>query len=334
MLQQTTVAHAQPYFLAFTNRWPTLADLAFVPPEAVMAAWAGLGYYARARNLVACARAVATEHGGLFPPSEAGLRALPGIGAYSAAAIAAIAFDRPATVVDANVERVMARLFAIETPLPAARKELRVLAARLAAGERPGDWAQAVMDLGAVVCRQAAPDCAACPIARHCRGRATGAPAGYPRKARRVARPHRHGAAFVITRAGEVALVSRPAKGLLGGMLGLPTTPWRTDPWTDDELRAVAPAAADWVCKGVVDHVFTHFALSLTVWRGEASARDRAFQWLPTERALRDIPTVFAKALRAGIAAFEKDSFHPISARTLARRTSMGVRPLSVRKCQ
>jgi A/G-specific adenine glycosylase len=314
MLQQTTAAHAHGYFLKFISRWPTLADLAAAPPEAVMAAWAGLGYYARARNLTACARAVEAAHGGVFPASEAALRALPGIGAYSAAAIAAIAFDQPATVVDANVERVIARLYAVETPLPEAKGELRAIAASLAAGERPGDWAQALMDLGALVCRSAAPDCGACPLARHCRARAGGAPAAYPRRVARAARPHRHGAAFVITRAGEVALRRRPAEGLLGGMLGLPTTAWCSDPWTDEEMSAAAPMAANWTRAGVVDHVFTHFALSLAVWRGEAAARDPAFYWLPSERALKEIPTVFAKALRAALAPLpqgEKDWLTP-----------------------
>ena len=172
MLQQTTVPHATPYFLAFTARWPTVAALAAAPEGEVMAAWAGLGYYARARNLLACARHVAGELGGVFPDTEAGLAALPGVGPYTAAAIAAIAFDRPANVVDGNVERVVARLFAVETPLPAAKPELRALAGALVTEGRPGDWAQALMDLGAMVCTPTAPICAICPAADDCQARA------------------------------------------------------------------------------------------------------------------------------------------------------------------
>ncbi|MEO8114950.1 MAG: A/G-specific adenine glycosylase, partial [Phenylobacterium sp.] len=171
MLQQTTVPHATPYFLDFTRRWPAVEALAAAPDGEVMAAWAGLGYYARARNLLACARAVARDHGGVFPDTEAGLRGLPGVGGYTAAAVAAIAFDRAANVVDANVERVMARLFAVETPLPQAKAELTALAASLVADERPGDWAQALMDLGAVICRPSAPLCDRCPLAQDCRAR-------------------------------------------------------------------------------------------------------------------------------------------------------------------
>jgi len=180
MLQQTTVPHATAYFLDFTRRWPTVADLAAVEDGELMAAWAGLGYYARARNLLACARAVAGEHGGVFPDDEAGLLALPGVGAYTAAAVAAIAFDRPANVVDGNVERVAARLFAVETPLPAAKPELKRLAAALVRAERPGDWAQALMDLGATVCRPKTPLCDRCPLAFGCAALRTDDPGRSP----------------------------------------------------------------------------------------------------------------------------------------------------------
>src|SRR6201988_565202 len=173
MLQQTTVPHATPYFLDFTRRWPTVSALAAAPDAEVMPAWAGLGYYARARNLLACARAVARDHGGIFPATEEGLRGLPGLGPYTAAAVAAIAFDRPANVVDGNVERVMARLFAVEATLPEAKPELKRLAAGLAADERPGDWAQALMDLGAVIFRPKGPLCDRCPVATHCEASAT-----------------------------------------------------------------------------------------------------------------------------------------------------------------
>ena len=182
MLQQTTVPHATPYFLSFTQRWPTVSDRAAVEDGDLMAAWAGLGYYARARNLLACARAVAGQHGGVFPDTEEGLRALPGVGAYTAAAVAAIAFDREANVVDGNVERVMARLFAVGVPVPDAKPKLKELAADLATADRPGDWAQALMDLGATVCRPRSPLCDLCPISTWCEGRKTGAPEIYPRK--------------------------------------------------------------------------------------------------------------------------------------------------------
>ena len=297
MLQQTTVPHATPYFLAFTARWPTVAALAAADDGEVMAAWAGLGYYARARNLLACARAGAA--GGGFPDREAGLRALPGVGAYTAAAVAAIAFDRPATVVDGNVERVVARLHAVETPLPAAKPQLHALAAELAAGERPGDWAQAMMDLGATVCRPRAPDCPACPIAFACAARAGGEPAGYPRRAEKARRPHRHGVAFRLVCADRVALVRRPPRGLLGGMLALPTTPWRSAPWGESEWRDLAPAIARWRDAGVVEHVFTHFSLTLAVREAVVATPDPSLIWTPLPDAAAATPSVFAKALRA-----------------------------------
>jgi A/G-specific adenine glycosylase len=297
MLQQTTVPHAGGYFLEFTRRWPTVAALAGAPEAEVMAAWAGLGYYARARNLIACARAVAAEHGGRFPETEEGLRELPGIGGYTAAAVAAIAFDRPANVVDGNVERVIARLHAVETPLPAAKPELKRLAGELVRDERAGDWAQALMDLGAMVCRPKAPLCERCPIAEACRARAIGAPETFPRKPPKPERPRRWGAAYVLTCAGEVALVRRPPKGLLGGMLALPTSDW--GPVRLQHADTPIPAA--WRNVGAVEHVFTHFALTLEVWRAEARVRDPKLQWLPIEEAARALPSVFLKALRLAL---------------------------------
>ena len=289
-LQQTTVPHAAPYFLAFTERWPTVSDLAAARDEDLMAAWAGLGYYARARNLLKCARAVADEHGGRFPGTEACLAALPGVGPYTAAAVAAIAFDQPANVVDGNVERVMARLYAVETPLPAAKPELKALAARLVTGDRPGDWAQALMDLGATICRPKAPLCERCPIAGFCRARSRGAPETYPRKTRKPERPRRHGAVFVSANGAGLVVEQRPAKGLLGGMLGLPTTPWRAEPYGEAEALALAPHPAPWRAVGEVEHVFTHFALTLKVFAADApSAED------PKAAAL---PSVFLKAFR------------------------------------
>ena len=301
MLQQTTVPHATGYFLEFTRRWPTVAALAAAPEADVMAAWAGLGYYARARNLIACARAVAGHHGGVFPDTEAGLLALPGVGAYTAAAVAAIAFDRPANVVDGNVERVVSRLFALEAPLPAGKPELKVLAGRLATAERPGDWAQALMDLGATICRPRAPLCERCPVAFACAARAKGDPEAYPRKTAKAERPRRHGVAFVLTRQGQVALQQRPPKGLLGGMLGLPTSDWRASPLSPAEALAAAPAAADWRRLGPIEHVFTHFALTLEVWRAETTAASPALIWRPIEDAGQALPSVFLKALRAGL---------------------------------
>ncbi|WP_298158334.1 A/G-specific adenine glycosylase [Brevundimonas sp.] len=300
MLQQTTVPHATPYFERFTARWPTVSDLAAAADSDLMAAWAGLGYYARARNLLACARAVANEHGGVFPDTEAALLALPGVGAYTAAAVAAIAFDRPANVVDGNVERVVARLFAVETPVPAARPELKRLAATLVADSRPGDWAQALMDLGSRICRPKSPLCLMCPIVAFCAGRATGEPERFPVKAKKAARPHRQGVAWVLRDGqGRVALVRRPDKGLLGGMVGLPT-----GDWTEAAPDAVPPVVADrpapiWKEAGAVEHVFTHFSLTLTVRVAEGQGD---FLWMAEAEALEALPTVFRKALERALA--------------------------------
>ena len=298
MLQQTTVPHATPYFLKFTARWPTVGDLAAEADGEVMAAWAGLGYYARARNLLACARAVAGEHGGVFPDTEAGLRALPGLGPYTAAAVAAIAFDEPTNVVDGNVERVIARLFAVVEALPDAKPDLKRLAGELVREDRPGDWAQALMDLGATVCRPKQPLCDRCPIADQCAGLATGAPETYPRRTAKAERPHRHGVAYVLTRGDAVALVRRPPSGLLGGMLALPTSDWRPARWSDAEALAAAPTEAAWRGVGEVDHGFTHFTLTLQLLRAEGDAGDLI--WTP-RRGLEALPSVFLKAARAGL---------------------------------
>ncbi|HEX5776119.1 MAG TPA: A/G-specific adenine glycosylase [Caulobacteraceae bacterium] len=296
MLQQTTVPHATPYFLTFTRRWPTVIDLAHEDDGEVMGAWAGLGYYARARNLLACARAVADGHGGVFPDTEEGLRALPGIGAYTAAAVAAIAFDRPANVVDGNVERVVSRLFAVETPLPDAKPELKALAGGLVTDERPGDWAQALMDHGAVICRPKQPLCDRCPVSAHCTAFQRGNPDRYPLKRAKADRPRRYGVAYLLTRGDEVALVRRPPKGLLGGMLALPTSEWRGSALSDDEALAAAPAEASWRAAGEVEHVFTHFSLNLRVLRAEGEATDVIWT-----RDLGALPSVFLKAARTGL---------------------------------
>ncbi len=296
MLQQTTVPHATPYFWKFTQAWPRVEALAAAPDGDVMAAWAGLGYYARARNLLACARAVASEHGGVFPDTEEGLLRLPGVGAYTAAAIAAIAFDRPANVVDGNVERVMSRLYAVQDPLPDAKPQLKQLAAGLVREDRPGDWAQALMDLGATVCRPKQPLCLICPLAEVCAAKAEGQPETYPRKLKKAARPQRFGVAFVIRRGDQIALVRRPDKGLLGGMLALPSTDWRSAPWADADITP--PIAADWAKAGQIEQVFTHFSLSLTVWVAEGDLPD-AF-WTPS-RDLGSLPSVFLKAAQSGL---------------------------------
>ncbi len=303
MLQQTTVPHATPYFLKFAARWPTVSDLAAEADGEVMAAWAGLGYYARARNLLACARAVAGEHGGVFPDNEAALRALPGLGPYTAAAVAAIAFDEATNVVDGNVERVMARLFAVDAPLPDAKPELKALAGGLVRDARPGDWAQALMDLGATVCRPKQPLCERCPVASQCAARAKGSPETYPRRTAKAERPHRFGVAYVLTRGDEVALVRRPPKGLLGGMLALPTSDWRAARWSEAEALAAAPAQAAWRGVGEVEHGFTHFTLTLQLLRAQDPADGGPAEgviWSP-RRDLDGLPSVFLKAARAGL---------------------------------
>jgi A/G-specific adenine glycosylase len=258
MLQQTTVAAVRDYFHRFTRRWPTVTALAAAEDAEVMAEWAGLGYYARARNLLKCARAVADRHGGRFPDTRAALMELPGIGPYTAAAIAAIAFDRAETVVDGNVERVMARLHAVEAPLPGAKKELVRLAGELTPRHRPGDYAQAVMDLGATVCTPRSPACGICPLIHACAGRAAGIAAELPRKQAKKVQPVRHGIAWIGRRAdGAWLLETRPENGLLGGMLGWPGTDWSEAP------QGAPPVEALWRDIGEVRHTFTHFHLRL-----------------------------------------------------------------------
>lgn len=299
MLQQTTVAAVKGYFEAFTDRWPSVADLAAAEDAEVMAAWAGLGYYARARNLLKCARAVAFEHGGRFPRTEAGLRALPGIGAYTAAAVAAIAFDAPAAVLDGNVERVMARLHAVETPLPAAKEALRALAAALTPTERPGDYAQGVMDLGATICTPRAPACGLCPWSDPCRARRLGIAQSLPRKAPKAAKPVRRGIAWLALRAdGAVLAERRPARGLLGGMLGLPGSDW-----TEGDPSARPPFAADWRDLGIeVRHTFTHFHLRLAVHAARVGV-EAPGAFYPAAELDAALPTVMRKALRLGLTA-------------------------------
>lgn len=264
MLQQTTVAAVAGYFDRFTALWPDVHALAAADESQVMAEWAGLGYYARARNLIACARTVAAAGG--FPQTRDGLAALPGVGAYTSAAIAAIAFEQPETVVDGNVERVVARLFAVDTPLPAAKRQLTALAATLTPQHRPGDFAQAMMDLGATVCTPRNPACGICPLTQLCAARAAGIAATLPRRAPKAARPLRRGTVWVALDDERVLVERRPAKGLLGGTLAFPTTGW-------DGTDLPPPADADWQGIGEVRHVFTHFELRLQVMTAPAPAR-------------------------------------------------------------
>jgi A/G-specific adenine glycosylase len=268
MLQQTTVAAVIPYYEAFVTRFPSVETLAAAPLNDVLAAWAGLGYYARARNLHACAHEVARAGG--FPRDLDGLRALPGVGPYTAAAIGAIAFGLPVVPVDGNVERVLARFCAIETPLPGAKPAIRAAANALGAADaavaRSSDFAQALFDLGAMICTPARPACVLCPWAALCRARQVGIAAELPRKGSKVARPLRYGVHFWLTDAvGNVLLRRRPARGLLGGMTELPGTPWREAPWSEAEALRHAPMQLDWRPAGEVRHGFTHFELRIAL---------------------------------------------------------------------
>ncbi|TKD53268.1 A/G-specific adenine glycosylase [Sphingomonas baiyangensis] len=296
MLQQTQVATVRPHFERWVARWPDFARLAAADDAEVMAAWAGLGYYARARNLLKGARAIVSDHGGRLPDSEAALRTIPGIGDYTAAAIAAIAFGRRAVVVDANVERVVARLAAIDTPLPAAKPAIRAATDAITPDAHAGDFAQAMMDLGSTICTTRAPRCLLCPIARHCRALAAGVPDRFPVKPTKRARPVRHGTMFWLERDGAVLLVRRPARGLLGGMRALPTGPWSDAP----PGLADAPAEADWrISPATSEHGFTHFtlvsALASAVIDGHIAVADG--EWWPIAQIeSAGLPTVFAKA--------------------------------------
>lgn len=302
MLQQTTVATVGPYFESFLARWPTIADLAEAELDDVLHAWQGLGYYARARNLHRCARHVAGELGGVFPDNEAGLRQLPGIGAYTSAAIAAIAFGRRSVVVDGNVERVMARIFAVREPLPGAKGKLYEHADRLTPESRAGDYAQAVMDLGATVCTPRGPRCLLCPWNQACAGRDEAE--SLPRRAPKPVRPTRRGAAFWITRPdGSVLLRRRPEKGLLGGMIEVPSTDWK-----EGAIPALAAArkdsplpALDWrELPGTVSHTFTHFHLELQVIAGRVgrNACPKGLWCHPDEFGGQALPTVMKKVAR------------------------------------
>ncbi len=306
MLQQTTVATVGPYFARFLERWPRIQDLAAAEQQEVMVEWAGLGYYARARNLHRCAQEVAREHGGRFPESEEGLKQLPGIGDYTAAAIAAIAFGRSAPVMDGNIERVVSRLYAVEEPLPGVKPKLRALVAELTPQERPGDYAQAMMDLGATLCQPARPKCLTCPITEFCEGRALGVAERLPAKAPKKAKPTRKGVAFWLEDGeGRVLLRRRPEKGLLGGMTEIPSTDWREGGVDEAEAVTAAPHAAEWrVLDGAVRHTFTHFHLELEIWaaRLPGSPQIEGAYWCRLDDlGAQALPTVMKKIVKQAL---------------------------------
>ena len=308
MLQQTTVRAVGPYFEKFLSRWPDVTALGRASLDDVLRMWAGLGYYSRARNLHACAVAVLSDHGGAFPDTEEGLRALPGIGPYTAAAIAAIAFDRRTMPVDGNIERVVSRLYAIEEALPLAKPLIKEMAATLLGPSRAGDSAQALMDLGATICTPKKPACALCPLNDDCAARARGDQETFPRKAPKKSGTLRRGAAFVVTRGGELLVRSRPEKGLLGGMTEVPGSQWLAGQ-ADAAALAQAPelkCVTRWHRKtGVVTHVFTHFPLELVVYTASVPPRTRApegMRWVPVATLDGEaFPNVMRKAIAHGL---------------------------------
>jgi len=309
MLQQTTAPHAAPFWERFVTRWPTVKDLAAAPREDVLAAWAGLGYYARARNLHKCAQLVTDLLDGEFPSQLEDLRGLPGVGEYTSNAVRAIAFDEPASVVDGNVERVISRLDRIETPLPKSKPAIKARALELADPDRPGDYAQALMDLGATVCTPKSPDCGACPWAHACAARAAGDQTRYPLKEKKQPKPVRRGVCLHVMADGALWLRRRPETGLLGAMMELPGTAWSTGGPDAPDIQAATPFEAEWRDAGEVRHVFTHFTLHLQVRCAEAPSR-----WRPTEGVLAPtaelgqagLPSVMMKAARLGLQARDR----------------------------
>jgi A/G-specific adenine glycosylase len=304
MLQQTGVETVKPYFLKFIDRWPNVSALAAASVEDVMKAWAGLGYYSRARNLKKCADEVAGRPGGVFPSTETGLKALPGIGDYTAAAIGAIAFDLRTAVVDGNVERVVARLQAIGRPVREAKREIREIVDAMTPPGRPGDFAQAMMDLGAMICTPRKPACFLCPLRENCAALASGEPERFPAPAIRTEKPRRVGAAFVAVRPdGAILMRRRPESGLLGGMTEVPTTDWtaRRDGAVGSDA---APFPAGWKHAGAIAHVFTHFALELQVYRADAQnlAAPAGHWWSPAGEIRHEaLPTIMKKAIEAAV---------------------------------
>ncbi len=296
MLQQTTVATVGPYFVNFLSRWPTVADLAGAALDDVLTEWAGLGYYARARNLHKCAQAV-VDAGGRFPDTVESLVRLPGIGPYTASAVAAIAFNRPVVPVDGNIERVTARMFAVTTPLPAAKAELRELAAGFAQAIRPGDVAQALMDLGATVCTPRNPACDDCPWLDVCAAYRAGIAGELPKRQPKKIRPTRRAVAFWLTRAdGAVLMRRRPEEGLLGGMLEIPSTPWQGQRWRLADAEVHAPIPTAWRRrKGSVGHTFTHFHLETSVWVAETTEPPDGLWIQPADFDANAVPTLTRK---------------------------------------
>ena len=307
MLQQTTVATVKSYFEKFTNRWPTVHDLAAASEDDVLKARAGLGYYSRARNRKKCADMVVRDHSGQFPADLAALRALPGIGDYTSAAIAAIAFNMPAPVVDGNVERVFSRLHAVETPLPKAKEEIKALVVQALPAARPGDFAQACMDLGATICTPKRPSCLHCPVRSFCAAQKDHDPETFPVKPAKKQKPLRLGAAYVVTsKAGAVLLEKRVSKGLLANMAQVPTTDWnaRKDGATD--LSGAPTTKTKWRECGEINHVFTHFSLRLTVWKtatADGAIEPGTTQWWSGADKLQDeaLPTVMKKVIACAL---------------------------------
>lgn len=303
MLQQTTVATVKDYYLKFIRLWPTIQDLSIASEEDVLRAWAGLGYYSRARNLKKCADIIVKDYAGEFPTDLAALRALPGIGDYTSAAIASIAFDVEAAVVDGNVERVFSRLFVIDTPLPAAKPAIKAKVATNLDQQRPGDFAQATMDLGATICSPKKPACMHCPLRDHCKALATIDPETLPVKVPKKERPKRVGAAFVaISSTRSIIVEKRPSTGLLAAMTQVPTSNWNSR--IDGETSvAAAPFEADWQHCGSVTHIFTHFELELTVWRAnDVQSQAHGQRWVAFDDAADEaLPTVMKKAIECAI---------------------------------
>ncbi len=300
MLQQTTVSAVNKYFTKFTRLWPSVEKLAAASEADVLKAWAGLGYYSRARNLKRCADLIAADHGGRFPNTAQELAKLPGIGAYTSAAIAAIAFGEAVPVVDGNVERVITRLHALSTPLPSAKPEIRQLTAAMLDHDRPGDFAQAMMDLGATICTPKKPACLHCPLNISCQALANGDPEHFPVKAPKRARPTRQGAAFVLTNGdGAILVEQRGDKGLLAGMTQVPTSAWNARQDGSTDLSAAPSQAAAWVHCGSIEHVFTHFELRLQVYRAHGDVQLASGQWWspPETIAGEALPTVMKKVL-------------------------------------
>ncbi|NQV99259.1 MAG: A/G-specific adenine glycosylase [Rhodospirillales bacterium] len=302
MLQQTTVATVIPYFEDFLRLWPNVAAMAAADLDEILHAWQGLGYYARARNLHKCATVIASAPAGQFPDTESQLLALPGIGPYTAAAVAAIAFNQPTVPVDGNIERVISRLYAIDEPVRQSKDRVQALAMKLLPKHRAGDFAQALMDLGATVCRPKSPHCDQCPWAMACKAHKMQAEEGFPVKPPKKQMPTRHGVAFWLENAdGAIWMRRRPEKGLLGGMVEVPSTNWREQPWTEAEAREVARLNVEWVPReGTVRHTFTHFHLVITVWGGVITGNSNADGfWQQRDRFSElALPTLMKKIVR------------------------------------